>query len=77
MYPNVIECINQRVKILRKYATKEIILNNKLFNGIVNKKYLDISKKEYDKVKSKIEKIINKLYVFGHESFSIKKISML
>ena len=75
MYPNVIECINQRIKLLGNNAQKDIVLDNKKFNAIINKKYLDMTFTEYNIIRHKI--ISNDIPQLGLDNRLIYKIDML
>ena len=74
LYPNIIECINQRLYYLGIHANKELVLDDKKFNGIVNMKYLLMSQYRYNKFKTAMiesdllylgidNKILNKIYI--------------
>lgn len=75
VYPNVIECINQRIYYLGKHVNKELVLNDKKFNGIVAMKYLLLP--EYKFNKFKIAMIENDLLYLGIDNKILNKINIL
>ena len=75
VYPNVIECINQRIYYLGKHVNKELVLNDKAFDGIINMKYLLLS--EYKFNKFKMTMVENDLLYLGINNKILNKINIL
>lgn len=75
IYPNIIECINQRLYYLGKYSNKELVLDDDKFNGIVSMKYLLMSEYRYNKFK--VTMINNDLLYLGIDNKLLNKIHVL